>query len=171
MAQLRQEGDLHVTGTISAAVIQLPASSVGNSDIEAAAGIEATKVVHQFPLEYYQVPGTAIVAATVDLHISRAAGTVVAFEAAVTGAIATGADRTVTLDLQKSTGAAAFASVLSATLVLDNTNVLRTLEAATIGTAAYVDGDLFRVTVAVAGAAGNQAQGLIVTATLRENPQ
>lgn len=171
MPQLRQEGDIFATGNISGGSMTIPSGSVTDSSIAANAGVQRTKVVQQFALNHYQTTGTAVVAATQDIHIARAAGTVVAVEAAVTGAIATGGDRTVTIDVLKSTGAAAFATILSAALVLDNTNVLRTLEAATVNSAAYVDGDLFRITVAVAGAAGNQAQGLIVTVTMGENPQ
>lgn len=163
------EEDLHINGTLSARTNVLSDGCVDNDAIIAGQNISADKFERKFSLHYQQAPGSAVVAATVDLHIARASGTVVAIEAAITGTIATGADRTVTIDLLKSTGGAAFASILTAALVLDNTNVLRTLEAGTINTGTFIDGDLLRLTVAVAGAAGNQADGLICTITVREN--
>jgi hypothetical protein len=164
-------GDLHASGRITCGSFEAPASSVGNNAIESLAGIEATKVVHQFTLRYGQASGSAVVADTQVLHIARASGTIVAMEAVIYGAIATGGDRTVTLDLLKSTAGGAFASVLSSTLVLDNTNTIRVLEAASINTDSYIADDLLQLTVAVAGAAGNQAQGLTVVVWLRENPE
>lgn len=174
MAQARFESDLHVTGTISAGVIQLPASSVGNADIEAAAGIAASKVVHQAPgaqgaaVELFG-PTTAVTALTKTLGMAYASGTLVAFTAWIE-VVATGADRTVTVDLQKSTGAGAYATVLSATAGFTNASAVRTAVSGTISTTPYVAGDIFRAVVTVAGAAGNQATGLSVRLMLQENP-
>jgi len=148
---------------------QIYLDALADADIAANAAIQATKLVHQFPLSYQQTPGTAIVAATYLLYIPRAAGSLVSLDAAITTQ-ATGADRTVSIDLQKSTGAGAFASVLTAPIGITNTTPIRTVQAATIASAAYIDNDLFELLVAVAGAAGAQAQGLLVTATFRENP-
>ncbi len=171
MAQDLIYNDLHVFGNLSAKTMTVPASSVTNNSVSAAAAIAATKLEHQFALGYTQVPGAAIVAATQDVHIVHGqTGEVVSFEAAITGAIATGADRTVNVDLQKSTGAGAFATILTATILLDNTDVLRTVNAATISSANLVDGDILRVIITVAGAAGAQGEGLIVTLQLREDP-
>lgn len=149
--------------------ITIPNGGITNPMIATAAGIEATKLEHQYSFGHYQTTGTAVVAAVQDFFIARSTGTIVQFEAAVTGAIATGGDRTVTCDLQKSTAAGAFATVLSSTIVLDNTSVLRTLEAGTISGTTFIDGDILRFVITVAGAAGNQAQGVIVTATIRED--
>lgn len=163
---------LHVRGPLTCERFTAPAGSIGDSAVEAAAGIDPTKVIHQFPLHHYQTTGTAVVAAVEDLHIVQGAGgTLVSFEAAVTGAVATGADRTVTVDLHKSTGAAAFASILTAPIVLDDDSVLRTAVAATLASSTLADGDILRVVVTVAGSAGAQAQGLIVTCFLSEDPQ
>lgn len=170
MAQDIVNNDLHVNGTLSAKTFNAPSGAISNAQISATADIDATKLEHQHFLNYQQVPGTAVVAATVDLAIVRGAtGTVVAFQAAITGTIATGADRTVNVDLQKSTGAGAFATILSATLLFNNVSVLRTMVAAAIATPGLVAGDILRVVVTVAGAAGNQALGLIATATIRED--
>lgn len=171
MPQLRQEGDLYVTGNISGGSISLSSGAVTNSSVVANAGIERTKVVQQLQLPYAQAPGSDIATATLDLYLARAAGTVVSVEAAVTGVAATG-DRSVTVDVHKSTGGGAFATILSAPITLDIANALRVLEAGTVSSAAYVDGDLFRMIVTqVAGTTGTRPQGLIVTTTIGENPQ
>lgn len=163
---------LHVRGPLTCERFTPPAGSVTNAAVEGAAGIEPEKVIHQFPLSHYQTTGTAVVAAVQDLHVVRGTtGTVQGFEAAITGAIATGADRTVTVNLHKSTGAAAFASILTAPIVLDDDSVLRTAVAATLASAGLVDGDILRVVVTVAGSADAQAQGLVVTCIVSEDPQ
>jgi hypothetical protein len=163
-------GSLHVNGTLTAKRFSAPAGSIDNASVDEAAEIAATKLIHQFPLTYQQAPGSEVVSNTVDLHIARGDGEVVSIEAAITGAIATGADRTVTLDLLKSTAGGAFATVLTAPIVLDDDNVLRTLEAGTVTTTDYLDGDILRLTVVCAGAASAQGQGLVVTTIVREEP-
>lgn len=170
MAQDLFNNDVHINGTLSAKTFTPPAGSIGDSGIAAAAGIDATKVVHQFPLVYTQVPGTAVLAATQLVHILRASGTVASIEV-MTPTPATGGDRTVTVDLQKSTAAGAFATILSSVVTLNNATAARTPVTGAIATPSVVDGDLLQLVVAVAGAAGNQANGLLVTVTLRENPQ
>lgn len=146
-----------------------PANSVNDASIEALAGIQATKVVQQLSHYIDQVAGTAIVAATRTFHIARASGTIASIEAVITGTVTAG-DYTATIDLKKSTGGGAFASVLSATIVMDSGNIVRVLEAGSINSSSYIDGDLLQTTVAVAGASGSQSQGLTILVTLWENP-
>lgn len=164
------DGALHVRGALTCGQFTAPVGSIANAGIAAAAGVDASKVIHQHALHYAQAPGTAIVAGTLDLHVARGAGEIVSVEAAIAGAIATGGDRQVSIALQRSTAGGAFATVLTAPLVLDNANVLYVPEAAIVADADYVAGDLLRLTVAVAGAAGAQGQGLIVTVAIREEP-
>lgn len=160
-----ENGPKHFAAPVSfGSTVTLPEGQVTDDNIEPDAKINASKVVHQFPVSYRQAPGSAVVADTVDLLITRGLGQLLQLTAAINGAIATGADRTVTIDLLKSTGAGAFASVLSGGgIVLDDDSVLRTAEAATFSDDDHIAGDLYRLTVAVAGAAGAQGEGLIVT--------
>lgn len=145
------------------------AGSIRNVDVNAAAAIDASKLEGEYTFDVSQT-GTVVAGTHYFGPIRGATGDVISIEAAITETIATGADRTVTIDLLKSTGAGAFASILTAVLVLDNTNVLRTLEAGSLAAgAALVDGDLLKLTIAVAGAAGAQALGLIVRVILRED--
>lgn len=115
-------------------------------------------------------PAASVTALTTDAHIVRGtAGLLVGFQGAICGAIATGADRTVTVDLQKSTGAGAFATVLSGTIGFTNASVLRTPVSGVISSSALVAGDILRVIVTVAGSASAQATGLVVTLTYAES--
>jgi len=172
MALDQINNDLHVNGTLSAKTANLPDGCIGDDEIQSNAGIAASKIVHQFDLNYTQVPGTAVVAATHDLRIVKGATAVVAaIEAAITGTIATGADRTVNVDLQKGNAGSAFATILTGTIEFDNADALRTPTAGAIASPNLVDGDILRVVITVAGAAGNQADGLIVSVTLQEDPQ
>lgn len=100
----------------------------------------------------------------------RKAGVLQQLAAAITEVIATGADRTVTIDLQKSTGGGAFASVLSSTLVFNSSSTLRLASLAALNTTTFIAGDLFKLTVTVAGAAGAQAQGLTIHLAAYEAP-
>lgn len=170
MAQDQLNNDVHVNGTLSAKAFNAPASSITNAAIIQNAGIEATKVVHQqAPSVELFAPGVTITAVTRLLRISRAIGTLVSVEAIITTA-ATDASRTVTVDLQKSTGAGAFATVLSATIGFTNTSPIRTPVAGTFSATGLVDNDILQIVVTVAGGAGAQAQGLLVTLNVRDEP-
>src|SRR5574341_565405 len=101
------EGDIHVKGSVFATTtIPLPAGTVTDAMVNGSADIAATKLEHQHSLTYSQPSASAVVAETSGIFTCRGlTGTIVQFEAAIIGTIATGADRTVTVDLQKSTGA------------------------------------------------------------------
>lgn len=114
-------------------------------------------------------PSTTVAAVTRVLHIVRGSQHVaLGLEATICGAIATGADRTVTIDLQKSTGGGAFASILSSTIQFTDASTLRTAIAAVIDSANLIAGDILQLVVTVAGAAGDQATGLNITYTFTE---
>ena len=155
------------------AVVDLnyPGGGIRNTDVAPAAGIAATKVEHQFPIgRQLFAEGVAITAlASKLLHISNKAGTIVAFEGVITTQ-ATGADRTVSVDLQKSTSGGAFASITTTAIEIDNTTVIRTTVPASLSSVTLAEGDILRAVVTVAGSASAQAAGLLITLTLRESP-
>jgi hypothetical protein len=159
-----------VRGAFSAESITLPNNSVRDSNVDATSPLTRTKSWHQTHKSGHQAPGTAVVAQTIDVYIARAAAVLVSFEAAITGALADDASRHVTVDLQKSTGGGAFATMLSGVIDLTSSSTLRTAVAAALSSSALVDGDILRVIVAVSGGAGNQAQGLVFEATIAESP-
>lgn len=130
--------------------------------------IVASKLQGEFGLNISET-GT-VVATTQYLRVIRGAtATILSIEAAITETVATGNDRTVSVDLQKSTGAAAFATVLAAPIVFNSASTARTLSQGSLSNASLIDGDLLRMVVTVAGSNGNQALGLMCTATINED--
>lgn len=153
--------DYQFTGqVVFSGAVYLPTGSVENDDVKAAAGISASKLQSQRDIcgELFE-SATAIAALTRLIYAAKGAGTLLSFKSWIE-VVATGGDRTVAVDLKKSTAGGAWASVLSATSNYTNGSSVRTLVAGTINNASYVAGDLFQVVVAVAGAAGDQAKGL-----------
>jgi len=156
---------LYVAG-LSCGTFNPPAGCIGDAAILVGAGIDDAKLKHRYH-EVLSQTG-AVVGTTAYLRIVQNTGAVLSIEAAITETIATGADRTCTVDLQKSTGGAAFASVLSAAIVFNNLSALRTITTGVISTPGLVDGDLLRLVVTVAGVAGAQAAGLLVSVVVKE---
>jgi len=173
MAQASQfYGDVIFQGGVAfAGTVTLPNSVVSNAQVAAAANIASSKVLHRFSRsKQLYAPGTTIVSLASELlHLARKGGEVVGFEAIITTQ-ATGGDRTVSVDLQKSTAGGAFATILSSPISLTNATVIRTAVAGVISSAAFVDGDIFQAVISVAGAAGAQAAGLLITADFDQNP-
>jgi hypothetical protein len=171
VAPTRIEGETQFAGdVVMLAGVTMPSGVITNAHVAAGAAIAATKLQHQFPIHLSTAGGTAVTAVTNIVHIARGAGTVVSVEAALaTVPTGTGTDKTVTIDVQKSTGGAAFATLLSSTIVLDSGNTDRVAEAGTLAaTPTYADGDLIQIVVTVSGSTGTQGTGLIVTAFVQE---
>lgn len=155
----------------SIAEITFQGGGLRDEDISASAAISATKLKPRRSADISIVDsGTAVAAASKMLHVVRGAtGTLVGIEAAVATA-ATGADRTVTVDLHKATGGGAFATVLSSTIGFTNSSTPRVPYAGVINSTSIVDGDVLLVVVTVAGSAGAQALGLVVSLHYDEDP-
>ena len=170
-AASRHEGDHHFVGTVTMGAVTLPDSAVTNAKVAAGAAIDASKVNHQFTVNVELcAPNAAITAKSTLLHIVRGAtGVVVAAEAIIT-TVASGGDRTVTVDIQKATGGGAFATICSATIDITNGTTVRVPVSATINDDDLEDGDSLQAVVTVAGVAGAQAQGLLLSLTLQETP-
>lgn len=164
------EGDHVFNGTVTVVTgLVPPDGSITKQKIAPLAGIESSKVVHRFsqPAELFG-PTTTIAALTKLLRIAKRGGTNVSFQAA-TSVQATG-DRSVTVDLQKSTGGGAFASILSAPLSIPQATAVRTAVNGTISTPTFVAGDIFQVVVALGGTTGTYPQGLLVTLDVDQDP-
>ena len=143
-------------------------TGLGNANFSEASAdwLEARKVKHERSAFHSQT-GAVVAATEYVFALYAATATIKGFRAQITEAVATGADRTVTIDLQKSTGGGAFASILGGTIGFTNLSSLRAWSAATVSNTALAGGgpsagDVLKITVAVAGAAGSQAQGLLV---------
>jgi hypothetical protein len=165
MSQTRIESDLYVTGTISGKAITLPASTVDDTAVKGAAGIQATKLQHQY--QHISQPqdstGTAAVSRKV-IHVVRGAtGTLVAFETGVIAA-AVGA-ATVTVDLKKNGS-----SILTATISITSALAAFATTAGTFSSTSVVVGDVleFHITAVNAGG-GTLPQGVFGRLTIRED--
>jgi len=163
-------GRTHVLGMLSASSMSIPDGTVDDDAVADDAAIAAEKVIHQTPVvvELFG-PTTDVAAVSRVIHIAKEAGKVVAVEAIVQTP-ATGADRTVEVDVQKGNAGTAYATILTSTADFDNTAAARTPEAAAIATEDYADGDSLEIVVTVAGSAGAQAAGLCVVVWVREEP-
>lgn len=143
-----------------------------NQHIATAAGITAQKLQHQKTVSVELAEaGSAVLAITKLLTSSVSTGTLRSFEATIV-VQATGADRTVTVELLKSTGGGAFATVLSTTVDITDSTVILVPTEATIDASktTVADGDIFEITVVVVGVQSAQAKGLVATLVFDENP-
>jgi len=145
------------------ATIAPSGAGFSNNHIASNANIDATKLNHQrmFSIELAE-QNTAVVAAQRLIGpINGESGVWKSFEAAIV-VQATGGDRTVTIDLHRSTGGAAFATVMTTTINITNSTTILVPVAGVFSNSAIADGDVFKIVVTVAGAAGAQAKGLVV---------
>jgi len=167
------QGDVQVTGTVSASAFDLPAGAAKNANFSTAASdrLDAAKIVHQFPLRQSQKNGTDVVTETVLVHIARGDGLVASFQAVADGVPAgTGCDKHVTVDLQKWNGSA-WSSLLTAVITIDSTKVAKTVYSATlIADPSYEAGQLLRQVWTASGSVGSQAQGMCAVAMVQEQP-
>ncbi len=153
------------------ASIDFSGGGLKNSDIATGAALAANKLIHQKTIATELFSPTTTIAALAGelLFIASASGTLQSFEGIVI-TNPTGADRTVTVDLERSTGGGGFASILSTNIeIVDGTADL-TPVVAVISNTTVADGDIYKVVVTVAGSAGNQALGLLVTLVWNEQP-
>lgn len=148
------DGDVQVRGNLRCVTINLPATCVGDAQVSGSSPITASKLQHQHSKTFAQANGSAAVAERRVIHIAYgAAGTVLAFRTGVV-TVATG-DSTVTVDLYKNG-----ASILSATVTIDNTKAAFARTTATLSSASYVAGDIFEVVLTVSAGTGTLPQGL-----------
>lgn len=158
-------GDVFIAGNLSARTMSIPADTIDDADIKAAADIAATKLEHQHQKGYAQESDTAAAAEDRVVHaVYGTAGTVVAFEVGVV--VACIGDATITVDLHKNG-----ASILTAAVVLDSGDAAYALVAGTIDTAALVDGDVLEVVITVNAGTGTLGKGVFASVIIREDAQ
>ncbi|HEY1603845.1 MAG TPA: hypothetical protein VGG64_29860 [Pirellulales bacterium] len=166
---MRVDGDLVVPGNLVVGGSFVPPNgSIRDANIATNAGIQAEKFIRHQAAEYDVAdPATTVANATKSLHIARGAGTIVDFAVINTGTAISGGS-TLSIDLQKSTGGAAFATVLASPIALSSSTTLLVAVAATLGAlVSFVAGDVFQIMVTTGGS-GTQAKGLHATFTYEE---
>lgn len=154
MALSTHDGDLRVTGTLTAGSMSVPASSVGDTQVTAAADVAATKLRHLHCVDLAVFDHGTDVTGTTRRGIYRAmsACTVQAFEVYVT--VAAGAATTVTVNLLKNG-----TTMLTGVVTVDSTLTAHTMLAGTLASSALVADDILEVEV-ILTAGTNEPRGL-----------
>jgi hypothetical protein len=146
-------------------------SGLFDASIAPLAAISASKLNHQYGIHRELFAPTVTVTA-LTTHLCSVQGATCAIYAAqawITLA-ATGADRTVVVDLQRSHAGGAFASVLSpSAITITNVTLPFTVALATVALTTLTTGDILRATITVNGVLGNQAQGLGLSVWVQES--
>lgn len=156
-------GDVYVNGHFSAKTMALPDSTVDDSKVAAGSNIDADKIQTRVYSRWSQ-PNSAATAETRTLFVAERAGVVTAFLA---GSIAAAiGDSTVTLDLKKNN-----VSILSAVVVLNNSNTARVSEDGAINLASddFVAGDWFEVVITISAGTGTLPTGVFCQLELKQD--
>lgn len=164
MATTKIDSDLIVNGNFAANGMTIPAGAVTDSCVAANAQISSSKLrPHKTVTVELFGPATSVASVTKwILMIKGATSALLDFQCAVAVAGSAGAGLTCTVDLQRSTTAGGFATVLSSTVDM-KTTLARTATAGTITTPAGVAGDIYEVIVTAAAGSGTLPQGLTVS--------
>jgi hypothetical protein len=143
---------------------------LGDANISAAAAIQASKIIQYWGIGHELANSTTAVTALTRLIHSTHGSTcaLVAFQAFIITP-ATGADRTVSVDLRRSTLQGAFTTVLTSPISFTNTSAGLTVVSGVMSSLTLVVNDLLEIVVSVAGVAGNQALGLHAACFLSES--
>lgn len=158
-------GDLHVTGRLTAGSATLPASSVGNTAVDASSPIAASKTQLRLRQVYSQESATTAADESRTVHVAQAAGTVVGFSCGCI--VANVGDSTVKFDLKKNgttvlTGQVTVDSGDAAYAVLDGT-----LDGGQID---YVADDVFEILIDATVGTGTLGKGAFAVAVFDEDP-
>jgi len=164
----RVDGSLHVAGNLTSNSLTVPAGTVLNSHVGAAAAIDETKLEHQHRIHYggYNVMVMPIVAVVYVCHGDTA--TVLEVEAG-TQTVCTG-NSTITVTISRHRASVTATEVASIVLDADNTVFLAEADSSLTNTS-MVDGDVLVVSVAVSPGTGSLGTGLFVSITLAEDSE
>ena len=160
----RHEGGLHVDGNLTMKTIGLPAGGVVNTHVSENAGLDATKLKHQYEITQAQGSGDNVAAETQVRHlVYGTTGEVIAFEG---GSIVAGLGTyEVTIDLLKNG-----TTVLTTPVVLTTNETAMEVVSSVIGTTPLVANDVLEVDISITGTTGTAAQGVFSRLVVREDP-
>lgn len=155
MADQTFNGDMVVRGTLAPTRLVVPVGCVKSASIETGANLDADNLESRIYASHAQ-PNSAATAETRTMFVARRAGTI---NEIIAGSIAAAiGDSTVTIDVKKNG-----TTVLSSTIVLDNTNTARTPEVGTIsGDGSFVAGDWLEVVITISAGSGTLPTGVFV---------
>lgn len=159
----RIEGNVHVTGGLSANSMTIPSGSVDNAKIAAGADISASKLEHQHQITLAQDNGSAATAQTRVVHVVYGtAGTLVAVQAGCETPCV--GDSTIDVDVHKNGS-----SILSAAIELSSSESAYELVDGTIATATLAADDVLEVVISVTAGTGTLGQGVFANLVVRED--
>jgi hypothetical protein len=158
--------DLIIQGVCAPATLNIPASTILDAAVNANAGIQASKLQHQYSHNKSDDFSTTTAVERSVVHtVYGATGTLLRFGVGVTTA-AIGA-ATVTVDLKKNG-----ITILTATITIDSTLAANAVRTGTFVSTGLVAADVLElhITAAVAGG-GTLPKGFFSQLILREDPQ
>lgn len=165
MSQAIIPSDLYVSGAVACKSFVPPAGCVADAAVQAGAGIQATKLQHQYQPCFSQDSNVNAAAETKAIYtVQGATATIVGFAA---GAIVplTGND-TCTVDVRKNG-----VTILTAAVALASTDAARALKASSLATTTAVAGDVFEVVVTPTHNTGTLPQGVLARLVIQESAQ
>lgn len=164
MALTRLDGNVFVNGNLQSTSMDIPAGTITNSDVNASADIDATKLEHEHRKHVNQVHGSAATTERRVIHtVKGTTGTVVAFRCGVVVACVGAA--TIDIDLLKNG-----TTILSAAIQLDNTNAAFAFEDASGFTSTTLAADdVLEADITATAGGGTLGQGLFCELTVRED--
>lgn len=165
-------GDYNASGTWRfTGDVVLPNDTIESANIDPATTFEHSVLEHRFPVWYAQADGADVTSETKMVHYAYKASTILAGYAIIDAAplYSTG-DKEVTVDVKKSTGGAAYATILTTTLTIDADSDEKVPLSLTIDDDELAAEDVLEVVVTASGSSGVQAQGLAVVLIVVENP-
>jgi len=157
----RLEGDVYVSGNLSAQTMTPNTNSITDSMVNAAADIAATKLEHQYKVNYGEESATAATALVRPIHVVYGtAGSIVAFSVSSVVA-ASGAGASVEVDLLKNG-----TTVLTTKAILTTNETAYETVNAVIGTTVLAAGDVLEMSIGTPTATA--PKGISVDLTIRE---
>ncbi len=124
-------------------------------------------------MQYTQEAATTIVTETRDLYVQYGlTGTLLAAQASMTGTVGSGGGMSVVLDVHKSTAGGAFATVLTSTITINASTVIRTIVAAVVNVSltSLVAGDILRVVCTATAGGGTLPKGIGMNLVIATDP-
>lgn len=160
--------DVNYNGTVQfTGPVTLPDSAVKDSNIAAGADISYEKTQHVDHAILSQENQTAATQSTRSIYIARAVGTVIGVKVTLM-TVAVG-DSTASIDVMKSTGGGALATILTGTVDLDSGDAAFVAVAGTLsGVPTLIAGDVIAVEIGPAVGTGTLMQGICVDVTIAE---
>jgi hypothetical protein len=163
-------GNLYVQGVLQATDFDPPAGCISDAAVASDAAIGATKVIHQFPVNYAVDANVAISAASVPVHCCYGAATLVAVDVVPTGSLPSGTYQYF-VDVQKGNSSTAFATVLTGVVSVSSVSALRNAQSGLVASSTFLANDVCNVAISVTGASGAQGKGCLVNLIFREAAQ